>query len=140
MITDKNTNFRVVDHSDGGKCLLDTNTLEYYRLPDLSNKTIIGGKVYGYFDTIKEYLESDFKTALIPVICNNIKKDKKRWVVRLLSGRDTFQFYNVEVIAGVWTRNEILEMKGMKAYFIFVEKHHDADNDFLIRGCKIIRN
>lgn len=132
------SNFRVVDHCDGGKCLLDTSTFKYYMFLDVAGKAIIEKKLYNYFDTIKEFVDSDFKTAIIPVFCNEVKKHKKRFFVKLLSGQDVFDFYNVEKIADHWTNNEIGLMDKINAYFIFVEKHRDADNDFIIRGCKHI--
>jgi len=134
----KLSGFQIVDHVDGGKCLLDTTTFEYYRLPDIKGKVLIDDKWFYFFDTVKEFLDSDIKKALIPIFCNSMKKAKKRIKVNILSGRDVFEFYSVEMINNTWAHNEVSLMQQNKAYFIFAEKHRDADNQFLVMKSKII--
>lgn len=130
--------FQIVDHADGGKCLLDTTTFEYYRLPDINGKVLIGDKWFYFFDSISGYLKSDIKKALITVFCNSFEKHKKRFKATILSGRDTFDFYSVEMVNNTWTHNEVDLMQKMRPYFIFCEKQSDADNEFLIRKSKVI--
>lgn len=130
-------NFRIVDHTDGGKCLLDTTTFEYYRIPDLTNKSKIGGKFYYTFDTIEDFLDSDANIAIIPVFCKTITKKKKRYFVSVISGNDVYDKYNVERINNEWVHN-LIDMVPGSAYFIFAEKNEHADSGFLINRSKKI--
>ena len=45
-----------VNRSDGGKCLLDTETSECYILPEVRNQFEINGKLFPFYDELLSLL------------------------------------------------------------------------------------
>ena len=137
--TELPSNYRIVDHVDGGKCILDCSTFKYYQLPEIKRTVKSKGKEYDFYDYINEFINSKSTIGVVPVFCNWIKKVGKRIKVELLSELETYQFFNVERVNGSWSKNDIDKMEKFTGYFILIEKNKQAEKDFLIKFSKKIR-
>lgn len=136
----------VVQHTDGYPVLLDTSDCVYYRLPDVVahnlapyDTIIMNGRYFAYFDTVQGFLNSEKFRAIVPVYCMKKETKGKRFKVQILSGKKTGEFFNVERINNSWVNNETDNMLPNHAYFVYVEKNKDADNECMIKGIKEIR-
>ncbi len=128
----------VVDHQIEGKCLLDTETFEYYLLPYLNNKITFNSKLFNYAETIEDFINGDEIQSVIPVFCADVKKDKRRFFASIITGNDIINIYNVEKINDRWAHNAIDIMEKLNVYFIFCKKDKSFDNGFMILRAKLI--
>jgi hypothetical protein len=130
-----------VDHSDKGKCLLDTELSKYYILPEARNQFEINGKLFPFYDEFAVFIESDDYHAIIPVFCGGFKRIKKRTQAELISRIGSRLFFNVERINNKWVKNDIENCIPNNAYFAYVVKDDGALNDILVsRIMKINKN
>jgi hypothetical protein len=138
--------FLKVQHTDGSTVLLDTSEGVYYRLSDVvahnlapDDSIIMNGRYFAYFSTVQVFLDSKKVKAIVPVYCMKKETKGKRFKIQILSGKKTGEFFNVERIGGGWVNNEIDNILPNKAFFLYLEKNKDADNECLIKGVKEIK-
>ena len=134
-----------VTHKDGSKVFLDTETKEWFRFPKViahnfapKDSIIINNKYFTYFETIKEFLNSDKKRSIVPVFVIEKKPDGMRMKTTILSGGKNGEFFNVERINGKWVRNETDELTENNAYYLSIEKNKQSDNQCIIKKSKKI--
>ena len=135
-----------VQHTDGTTVLLDTCDGVYYRLPAVvahnlapQDTIIMNGRYFAYFDTMQGFLDSAKNKAIVPIFCIKKENKGKRFKVQVLSGEKTGEFFNVERINEAWISNEIDNILPNRAYFVYLKKEKNADNECLIIGIKEIK-
>lgn len=130
----------IVDHIDGGKVFLDTETFMYYRMPVIEQKKMFvnGDKESPFYDSFYEFVNSKDQSAVIPVFCGGFKHIKKRTQAELITFKDNLKFFNVEKINNKWIKNDIKSCLVNRGYLAFVNKNIDALNDLTIRKVGMI--
>ena len=124
----------IVSHELYGKVLLNTETQTFKHI-EQNSKQIFNykGKNCVFFDSISEFRESDYNTAVIPFVCLGTKTIKRRTMSTILDiNNEPCDFYNVELINGRWVRNEISKLIKSKCYFCILTKNSVSINDCMI--------
>ena len=131
----------IVEHDVHGKVLFDTET-QQYEYYDNSNVEYFSfnGKSERYFKNTIQFLDSNVKIAVIPVVCSNIGSKGRRTYITIIDWINAYYtFYNVEMINSKWVKNNIGNLSKGKCYFIIVARHQEALNDFIILSAMQIK-
>lgn len=153
--------FTILEHSEHGKVLFNYNTQEYYILPDsLKNELTsidsikefksqiqqlftYNDKTYNFAYGFNEFLESDMKSAVIPVVCANHEWNKRRTILKITlidSFNANLVFPHIERIGDEWVSNNVMVKKYSKdpkmhpglCYFCVFTKNSEAQNDMTL--------
>jgi len=128
--------------------IFNTETQGYTILPDTSNKIALSGKLFDYFDTLREFIESDKYSAIVLFFCSNRVVSGKRYKVTLITGSEAVEFWNVEKITSGWLRHEADKMDqtapktGIEicytgsAYLVYMVKESDCLNGVMVKSVK----
>lgn len=137
-----------VEHETYGRVLFNTDTQGFVLLPDTRNKIVLSGKLFDYFDTLREFIESDKQTAIILFFCSNREVSGKRYKVTLITMSESFDFWNVEKTTSGWLRHEADRMDksapitGIEicytgsAYLVYLVKESDCLNGVRVKSVK----
>lgn len=126
-------------HTDGGKCLYDSETKEIHKFIQVDGKVYIGNMWLSFFETFESFAASTEQKSIIPVFCLKIAKQGRRDKVTLINGNFSTEFFNVERIDDKWEKNKIEEMQPKNAYLLFVSRSERADNGCLILSSKKLK-
>lgn len=136
--------FRIVPTDSQNICVFDTATQKLYELPDTSNQIALSGRLFAYFETLREFIESDKQAAIIMFFCSGREVNGKRYKVTLITGSESFEFWNVEKISSGWlnheanSRDATAPKTGIEicytgsAYLVYLVKETDCLN-----GCRV---
>jgi len=127
------------EHTDGYPVILDTETAEYYRIPDTLNKIAIKGNLRNFNENIQAFIDSNRNNSIVPVYCSEQGTHKKRTTRKVMSGITTYLFHNVERIDGKWKHNEIEDMEVGKAYLAYFKKDKQAENSVMVSAIKELK-
>lgn len=127
-------------HTDGGRCLYDSETKEIHRFTQVDGKVYVGNMWLSFFETFESFAASTENKAIVPVFCLKIVKDGRRDKITLINGNFSSEFFNVERTDNKWAKNKIEEMQPKNAYLLFVSKNEQADNRCLILSSKKLTN
>ena len=121
-------------HDQTGPLLIDFETQTYQRLPDTRNKIFFNGQMFDYAETFEDVK----KNCIVPVWCESVGTKGKRIFCTLLSGNQTYIFFNIEKVGSGWLNNRIEQIAEKQAYFVYVEKNNMAENGLIILSSKKI--
>lgn len=136
--------YHFITHETYGRVLFNTETQGFTVLPDTSNKIALSGKLFDYFDTLREFIESDKQAAIILFFCAGREVKGKRYKVTLITMSESFEFWNVEKTTNGWLRHEADKMDATapktgieicytgSAYLVYLVKESDCLN-----GCRV---
>lgn len=151
----------------GNSCLFDTEKQCYYELPDTRDKIALkpvnqgalqsyksGGKYvwFDYFETIREFLESDKTMAIVLFFCTERKTVGKRYDVTLITQSENIVFRSFEKISIGWLNNQsnirdasaprvgIEICKPNSAYMFYLVKEPDALNGVRVKSVIKLEN
>ena len=129
-------NLWVVEHEEYGPVILNTKEQKYYYIEGgITYFSYNGGNKCRFFNTIEEFYISESKNGVIPIVCTDIKKIKKRTLVTVMDRKNNvYYFYNVELIENNWVRNEIMDMFKGVCYFILINRNEEAINNCILRS------
>lgn len=141
----------------GNSCLFDTEKQCYYELPDTQNKIALNGNKPGakynwfdYFETVREFLESDKKMAIVIFFCTERKTVGKRYDVTLITQSENIVFRSFEKISSGWLNNQssvrdqsaprvgIEICQPNNAYMFYLVKEPDALNGVRVKSVMIL--
>jgi len=148
--------YALVTHETYGRVLFNTETQGFVELPDTSNKIALSGRLFDYFETLKEFIESDKTTAVVLFFCKgreivyNKKKQPTRYKVILMDGSfdPPVEFFNIEKIDIGWIKHEsdkeipTAPKTGIEicytgsAYLVFLVKESDCLNGVRVKSVK----
>lgn len=114
----------LVDHEKLGKVLVIDGY--YYQLPI-------------FFETISQFLQSEYNTAFVPIFLSEIKPIKRRQKAIIISGITTYELFNVERIDNVWERNNFEGNNIKSGYLAELVKNKMSDNGFLIKSLRPLK-
>lgn len=139
----------------GNSCLFDTEKQCYYELPDTRDKIALkpansgaNGKYFwfDYFETVREFLESDKKMAIVLFFCTARAVKGKRYQVTLITQSESLDFWNIEKISSGWLKHEsdardqsaprtgIEICQPNNAYMFYLVKEPDALNGIRVKS------
>ena len=143
----------------GNSCLFDTEKQCYYELPDIRDKIALNGNKTGakynwfdYFETVREFIESDKKMAIVLFFCMARAVKGKRYQVTLITQSESLDFWNIEKIQSGWLKHEsdirdasaprvgIEICKPNSAYMFYLVKEPDALNGVRVKSVMKLEN
>lgn len=125
---------KIVNHVEYGPVLLDTVTGEYKYLP-IENRTWFtkDNKSSRYFNSVREFNDSDVNLAVVPFVCSMIGHKGRRTFVEVIDWENyNYKFFNVEMINSKWEHNKIQYMRKSDCYFLLLKKNMYALNDMIL--------
>jgi len=137
-----------VTHETYGRVLFNTETQGFTVMPDTSNQIALSGRLFPYFETMREFIESDKQSAIILFFCSNREVKGKRYKVTLITGSETFDFWNVEKIVSGWLNHEANKTDASapktgieicytgSAYLVYLVKELDCINGVRVKSVK----
>lgn len=140
--------YAYVTHETYGRVLFNTETQGFTVIPDTSNKIALSGKLFDYFESVREFVESDKQSAIILFFCSNREVQGKRYKVTLITQSETYDFWNVEKISSGWishessSRDTAAPRTGIEicytgsAYLIYLVKETDCLNGVRVKSVK----
>lgn len=143
---------RIVPTDSQNICVFDTATQKLYELPDTSNQIALSGRFFAYFETLREFIESDKQAAIIMFFCSGREVKGKRYKVTLITGSESFEFWNVEKISSGWLNHEAnsrdvtAPKTGIEicytgsAYLVYLVKESDCLNGVRVKSVKKMEN
>jgi hypothetical protein len=130
----------IVEHETEGKVLFNTETQGYKPIPDSRNKIAIKGRLFDYFETVGELLESDRNSSIVLMYCKGSKIAGKRVKVTMATSTETLDFWSVEKVSTGWVRNEIEMCEESHAYMVFLIKEAEFINSVRVRSIKVMED
>ena len=132
---------RIVDHESLGKVFLNTETGEYFQYFMPKNKYFTyNNKSVPFFDGFIDFIQSDIEMAVVPCVCTDSGKRKKRWWFDVIDiNNHPFKFFNIELLDGRWQQNNIANLIKGKPYFLLLTKHNEAVNDCRLLSTMLIK-
>lgn len=139
---------RKVPHESGQMCMFDLDTQRFWLLPDTSNTITLSGRSFPYFETLRDFQESDKNAAIIAFFCAKREVKGKRYMVTLITSSESIEFWNVEKISAGWLSHEAnsRDMSAPKtgieicytgsAYLVYLVKEADALNGVRVKSVK----
>lgn len=95
-----------ITHETYGRVLFNTDTQGFIVMPDTANKIALNGKLFDYFESLREFIESESKAAIILFFCSKREVVGKRYKVTLNTMTEAIEFWNVEKTSVGWVRHE----------------------------------
>jgi len=140
--------YHFITHEVHGRVLFNTETQGFTVMPDTSNTIALSCRSFDYFDTVREFIESDKQAAILLFFCSNRVVSGKRYKVTLITMSESFDFWNVEKITSGWIRHESdrLDQSAPKtgieicytgsAYLVYLVKESDCLNGVRVKSVK----
>lgn len=140
--------YRTITHEQYGKVLFNTETQGFIVLPDTSNKIALSGRAFDYFESMREFIESEKPMAIVLFFCSGRVVKGKRYQVTLITSSESFDFWNIEKVQSGWLRNESAPQDptapktGIEicypgsAYLVYMVKESDCLNGVRIKSIK----
>lgn len=139
-------------HESGQTALLNTEDQTYIIIPVTTNKYFSNGRMFDFYESVDDFLNSESPAAVIAFYCTDRKNKGRRYVVTLTCRSTTTEIYNVEKTPSGWLKNE-RDAKGWdksapaigvevcepcKAYFIYCVKEKESTTGFRVKAVKLI--
>lgn len=140
--------YHFITHEVHGRVLFNTETQGFTVLPDTSNTIALSGRSFPYFDSLREFIESDKEAAVILFFCSNRDVKGRRYKVTLITMNESFEFWNIEKIASGWLshesspRDQSAPKTGIEicytgsAYLVYMVKEPDSLNGVRVKSVK----
>lgn len=142
---------KIVNHTDGGKAVLDTKTCRFYKLPDIPSRTTestslkLNGNVYNQnhpieteyipvFYSINQFRESPFKKCYTYCLYSECEKAKYAYKKKIEFKDEFLWLFNTERSANGYRRynHAIDQMILSNVYLVEIAKADLKFNDFQI--------
>ena len=115
-----------------GPLLLNMEDQTFQRLPDTANKFFRGGRMFNYFESLSDFMQSQCSDAVVPFWAVSFTEKGRRYSIKILIGGDEYTFWNVEKIGSEWIENKIVGCDAEKPYFGYFIRNPGAQNDCLV--------
>jgi hypothetical protein len=126
-----------VEHEQYGKVLFNTATQGFVVLPESRNKIAMNGKLFDYFESLRDFQTSDKPACVMLLYCKERKEIGRRVKYTFITSFESVEFFNVEKISSGWIRHEITECFAGEAYLVYLIREADCMNVCRVARAKV---
>lgn len=130
---------RKITTSTGKVIFINTERQTMIELPKGSGYLGKNGIVYPVFDSIKSFVESGEKQAVIYMYCSSKERIRKRFKFGFELKFGKLEMFNCEHSKIGWINHNVEEIYPDRAYIVLVERNLHCVNDVFIKYCKEIK-